>query len=164
MIEEGLWKIAAFLLCIVLLFVVPLYLSYERQEEVIYHTVLTEVDSFSEKVREVGYVDSSMIRQLEDSLSATGYFYKIEFEHLAKQFSDNEGKIEVFYEGTYTEDIYSVLSSGERYPCNIGDFFFVKVKNTTLSKTAALRQLLGIKYKGSAIRIKSGGIIRYGDT
>lgn len=164
MIEEGLWKIAGFIMCVVLLFVVPTYLSYERQEEVIYHLVINQVDQITERVRETGYLDQSILNQLNDGLLSTGYFYEVEIEHLAKRFSDNAGRLDVFYEGTYTDDIYAVVSQGDRYSLHIGDFFFIKVRNTTMTKSAQLRQLLGIKNKGSTIFINSGGIVRYGDT
>jgi hypothetical protein len=164
MIEDGLWKIAAGILCVVLLFVVPTYLSYERQEEVIYHLVMNQVEYITERVRETGYLDQSMVNQLNDGLHSTGYFYEVEFEHLAKRFSDNGGKLEVFYEGTYTEDIIATLETGERYSCRVGDFFFIKVRNTTLSKSARLRHLFGSTYAGPFIFFKTGGIVRYGDT
>jgi len=164
MIEEGLWKISAVLLSIVLLFIVPSYLSYERQEDIIYHLAITHVDQLSEKVREIGYLDQAMLNQFLDAMNATGYMYDIEFEHLAKRFSDHGGTIEVYYDGTYTEGIYEVLSRGDRYACHVGDFFFIKVVNTTPTKTAQLRRLLGIRSSGTSIHIKSGGIVRYGDT
>jgi len=164
MVEEGLWKVAAILLSIVLLFIVPSYLSYERQEEIIYHLAMTHVNQLSEKVREIGYLDQAMLNQFLDVMNSTGYMYDIEFEHLAKRFSDNGGTLEVYYDGTYTEGIYEVLSHGERYACHVGDFFFIKVVNKTPTKTAQLRRLLGIRSGEASIFIKSGGIVRYGDT
>lgn len=164
MIEDGLWKVAAVLLSVVLLFVVPMYLSYERQDEIIYHTVERATDQFSEKVREIGYVDRMLLEQLKSELNATGYTYDVALEHLEKRFSENNGLLEVYYEGTYTEDIAAVLAQGEQYRCHIGDFFYVKVRCTSRSNADVLRGLFGVHVNRSMLQLKSGGIIRYGDT
>lgn len=164
MIEEGLWKIAALLLSVVLLFVVPMYLSFERQDELIRHMIESDVRQTSDKIREIGYVDESLLNELEQELNATGYSYDLELEHLEKRFSEEDGQLKVFYEGTYTEDILAVIAGGQRYTCHIGDFFYIKVVNKTQTNANLLRKLLGIRYKGFTLRIKSGGIVRYGDT
>ncbi len=81
MIQEVLWKVLGMLICVVMLFVVPTMLSYQRQDAIAYNLVQVEVQAFGERVRESGYVDHMMVRELEAKLSAPGTV-DMKLEHL----------------------------------------------------------------------------------
>jgi hypothetical protein len=164
MIQDSLWKLLGILICIVMLFIVPTMLSYQRQDAIAYNLVLNEVNSFSEQIREVGYIDHAMLNQFYSTIQATGNNYSVEFEHLAKTFSSDGIEIKVYYEGTYTDDIIDMINSNNRYTMKIGDFFFIHIHNTSLTKSQSFNQLVGLSSKGASIQAVSGGVIRYGDT
>jgi hypothetical protein len=164
MVQDSLDKILALLICVVMLFVIPTMLSYQRQDAISYNLVQIEVDRLSERVREVGYLDAIMLKDFDSKLAATGNHYDIEFEHMKKSFSSDGTHIAVYYEGFYTDEIWSALAVEERYNMAIGDFFYVRVTSRSKTKSQLFNQWIGIKSGGPGIMITSGGVVRYGDT
>lgn len=164
MIQDSLYKLLAILLSLVMLFLVPTVLSFQRQDAIAYNLVQVEVNRFSEMVRESGYVDQQMMTALNSTLNATGNNYKVEFEHLEKAFSSDGTSIKVYYDGSYTEDIIEEVNLHKKYRMSIGDFFYVTVENTSQTKSQLFNTFIGMRSGGPGIRVISGGVIRYGDT
>ncbi len=163
MIQEVLWKVLGMLICVVMLFVVPTMLSYQRQDAIAYNLVQVEVQAFGERVRESGYVDHMMVRELEAKLSATGNRFDMKLEHLEKSFADDGGGMRVYYKGSYTGDILEAIDGGARYDMHVGDFFYVRLTSTALSASQSFNRILGMASGGPGIHVVSGGIVRYGD-
>lgn len=164
MIQDSLWKILSILICVVMLFVVPMLLSYQRQDAIIYNMVQIQVDKISEKVRESGYIDHSMLVELNSYLDASGNKYDVELEHLAKAFATDGTSIKVYYDGFYTDEIMSEIRLNQRYTMHVGDFFYIHVKNSGKTKGQFVTSVFGGSSGGPGIVIVSGGIVRYGDT
>jgi hypothetical protein len=138
-------------------------LAYERQDRIIYNVVSQEVTTFSETVKEVGYIDKTMLNGFYAKIHGTGLDYDIHLEHLEKVFTEDGGEIKAHYDGHYTEDIIEFIESHGPYKFRVGDFFFLRVSNNGLTKSQSLRLLLGLKGKGPGIYYTGGGVIRYGD-
>jgi len=164
MIQESLWKILSILICVVMLFVVPVLLSYQRQDAITYNMVQIEVDKISEKVRESGYIDHSMLVELYSYLDASGNKYEVELEHLAKAFASDGLNMKVYYDGTYTDDIIDGINMNQRYSMHVGDFFYIHIKNSGKTKSQLVNSIFGSSSGGPGIVIVSGGLVRYGDT
>lgn len=163
MVQESLYKIAGIILCVIMLFIVPTLYSFERQDDIVYNLVSSASDEFSQRVREVGYIDQNLYHEFMANLSATGLTYQIEIIHLMKKYGQNQGKIEVYYEGVYQEEIETMLQQTGRYEMKIGDFFYIKVQNTGKTKGDGLKSMIGIPTSSlPRIYLKSGGIVRYG--
>ncbi len=164
MIEESLWKIFGILLGVVLIFVLPTVYSYQRQEDILYNMITTETNTFSQKVRESGKVNQSMLNELYSVLRTSGLTYEFEIEHQKKRFSEHEGNIDVYYEGFYTEDIQEILYVEGEYRLATGDFFYVRIRNTSPTKSQGFRRILGVSgMKSHDIYVVSGGVVRYGN-
>jgi hypothetical protein len=164
MIEDSLWKIFGIILGVVLIFVVPTVYSYQRQDDIVYNLIMTEANEFSQKIRESGKVNRQMLDELNQVLQASGLTYEIELEHQQKRFSEDEGFMEVYYDGVYTDRIFEWVETQGAYRLNSGDFFYVRIRNTSRTKGQSFRNILGIGgMKNSEIYIVSGGIVRYGN-
>ncbi len=164
MFVDSLWKIGGIIICVILLFVVPLKMNFARQDKIIDQVVRTRVMLFSEQARELGYISEVMVKELEASLSATGLEYEVSFEHLSKRFAaDESGNLKAYYDGSYEEDIYELIDTGIDYPLKMGDFLFVEVRSSSITKSQAMNHLFGLP-GGPGIYFKSGGIVRYGNS
>ncbi len=147
-----------------MLFIIPSMFAYQRQDQIIYNIVQVEVNTFSEKVREVGYIDRPMLNDFYAKIYSTGLNYSITFEHLSKVFAEDDSVMRAYYDGTYTEDIVLSVENIERYDMIVGDFFFVKVESISPTKTQSFNRLLGITSGGPGVYCVSGGVVRYGDS
>ncbi len=163
MLVDSLWKIAGILLCVILLFIVPIKMNFARQDRILDQVVRNQVTVFSEQARELGYISDEMLKGFRSTLSATGLEYDISIEHLSKRFaSDSAGNIKAYYDGTYEEDITDYIEGGNDYPLRVGDFIFVEVRSRSETKTQSMNHLFGLP-GGPGIYYKSGGIVRYGN-
>lgn len=152
------------IICVVMLFVVPTVIGYQRQDMMIYNMVQTEVTSFSEKVREIGYIDQGMINDFYGKLHSSGLDYDISLEHLSKSFADDGGNMKAYYDGTYSEDIIAEMNINGRYEMVVGDFFYIRVESTSFTKSQVFYNLIGVDAKGPGIYVTSGGMVRYSDS
>lgn len=159
MVSDSLWKLLGMIMIVVLIFVVPTQFFYQRQDDMTYQIVVNECHAFTDHVREQGYVTEAMIADFRRTLSATGITYDIEIEHERKRFLNNQ----VYYDAIYNEDIMTALETEEKYPLAVGDFFFVRVVNTSPTMSRTLAGVFGMGGRSHAdIYLKAGGVVRYG--
>ena len=151
------------ILCVILVFIVPLKMNYARQDKIMDNVVSVEVTAFCDQVREMGYIREPMMRGFMTALDSTGLNYDIQIEHLSKNFAqDGDGDFKAYYEGFYEEEIFEILDSGFMYEMKMGDFFFIRVMSRSDTKSQSLNSMIGLP-KGPGIFFKSGGIVRYGN-
>ncbi len=159
MVSDSLWKLFGMILIVLLIFVVPTQFFYQRQDDISYQIVINECNAFSDRVREQGYLTEAMVTDFRRTLSATGMNYDVEIEHERKRFLNNQ----VYYDAIYHEDIMEVLATQELYPLAVGDFFFVRVVNTSPTMSRTLAGVFGIGgHSQIDIYMKAGGVVRYG--
>lgn len=165
MIEESLWKIVGFLLCVIMLFIAPLISIYERQENITYQVVKEEAERFSDIVRDSGKITKKDRSRFLSRLGATGNTYTVEMEHLEKKYiEDKNGNIQIYYNGRYNEDIHKALETKGEYKVKAGDFFYINIKNSSRTKKQVIYSALGLGGKRiMSIYVVSGGMIRDGD-
>lgn len=159
MVSDSLWKLFGMILIVLLIFVVPTQFFYQRQDDISYQIVVNECHTFSDRVREQGYLTEAMVADFRRTLSATGISYAIEIEHDRKRFLNNQ----VYYDAIYHDDIMEALEGQDTYPLAVGDFFFVRVVNTSPTMSRTLAGVFGIGGQGQVdIYMKAGGVVRYG--
>lgn len=162
MMMQALDRLFALLLIVVLLFVIPTYYRFQRQEEINYQMVLTETQKTADLICELGYIESNSLTELEAVLAATGTGYRLTLAHLQKHFSENTetGKLEYYYEGNYNYEIYRKIKADGRYDMDLGDFFYISVENNTPTPFQQLKTMLGMADHDRVIMARSGGLIR----
>lgn len=171
MVEESLWKILAFLLAVVLIFIAPTIAVYDRMDAITYTIVQNEVTRFCDGVRDTGYVSEQGYRTLNQSLSSTGLAYDVKLEHYEKNYvpvysgATFMDRYEIVYEGNYNDVIYEGLetpSNMGQYDMSVGDLFYIEVTNKSATKSQTIRQLLlGLSQKYPVIVVRSGGMVRH---
>lgn len=169
MIEEALWKVLGFFLAVILMFMVPLITLYDRQDDINYSLIYTELNRLSDVVRDSGKLEERVYEDFLRRLSLTGSQYQITLEHLEKVYVpiyDGAGVFQeayqISYNGTYKDDIENVLQAQGTYKMGIGDLFFLTVENSSPTKSQIVRQIFyGLSSKYPAIYIRGGGMIRH---
>lgn len=169
MMEEALWKILAFILAVVLLFVAPLITLYDRQEAITYSIVFSAVSEFTDVTREIGVVREQNLNQLLGTLSATGNTYDVQLEHYKKVYVpiyDTTGNFMddyyISYEGVFNADIYEALTSANSYALNAGDLFFIQIENESKTRSQVARNILfNMSGDYPTIVVRNGGLVRY---
>ncbi len=163
--EDLLWKILAFILASILIFLAPLLMFYDRMDDMTYNTSYQAVNEFAQISRELGEVNSYNYRKMLSKLNSTGLSFEIDIEHHKKVYMPvldknglETGEINCIYEGIYDGDIESKIEQG--YKMEAGDLFYIQVKNKTRTMAESLRaSLFGVGATNGSIFIRSGGMV-----
>lgn len=179
--EESLWKILAFILCAIMLFIVPLTTILDRQDDVAYNIVLTECNRFVDICRDTGYITPSNYSEFVGRISSTGNSYQIKLTHIKRIVNPVYKQIngDLVFTGEYdinhiTQPEYlvmetlfpetsqaSALDKSRRYDMAMGDLLFIEVKNKGKTMANALRDMILFSdTKAPGIFVRAGGLVR----
>ena len=169
MIEEALWKILAFIIAVILMFVAPLMTMYDRQEAITYSVVFSCVGELTDISREVGMLREQNFSRLMDRLSATGNTYDVQLEHYKKVYVpiyDSAGTFMndyyISYEGSFNADIMAELQATGTYDFNVGDLFFVQVENRSKTRSQVAKSIVfQIESDYPSVIVRNGGMVRH---
>ncbi len=179
--ENTLWKLLAFILCGLLLFLAPIMSLLDRQDDIAYNVVFTECNRFVDACRDTGYITPDMYSEFLSRLSATGNTYQIKLSHIKRAVNPvymQQGRDLVFsgeYEVTHItasqSEILDVLfpegsnvSTQDKmryYTMGMGDLLFVEVQNKGKTMATAIRDMvLFSDTRAPAIFVRAGGMVR----
>lgn len=179
--DKTLWKILAFMLCAVLMFLFPLMTVLERQDDIAYNIVLTECNKFVDACRDTGYITPAMYSEFTNRIESTGNTYNIKLSHIKRSVSPvyNEesgtltftGEYEITHVNFGEYDILDVLypnnstlsplDKSRRYNMSMGDLFFIEVQNTGKTMATAIRDMMLFRdTHNPSIFVRSGGMVR----
>lgn len=179
--ENTLWKILAFFLCAILLFLAPLMNILERQDDIAYNVVLTECNRFVDSCRDLGYITPDMYTELTERLRSTGNIYDIRLTHISRTVNPvyKESGGSLVFTGEYEvnhiaygeSQILSVLFPEDStlpsyhkdryYQMSMGDLLFIEVKNRGKTMAQALRDMiLFTDTRTPGIFVRAGGMVR----
>ncbi len=169
-------KLFAVLLLVVAVIFVPVYQSYQRQDDLAYQVAYQAVTDFVDNVRTKGYITPKMVEDFEGRIELESYLYKADFVHQKKVYTpvytdptnpaSFTGEYTVDYDEYFNEQIMQVLYGDtdptpiedRRYYLSIGDFFSVHIENQTRTRTSMLLGFLTGGFGGDGIEI----VIPYG--
>lgn len=113
--EEVFSKVVAIFLGCILMFILPIKIMYERQENLCQTYILTEAIALVDSVCNKGVIYQDVYQSFLSNVSNTGKIMKVEFEH----YSQGNGQ--------YTKKIIKELENSGEYKMSIGDLIKVKV-------------------------------------
>lgn len=172
---DSLSKIVAIIIAVVLLFIYPIMIIAERQDDTTRIFVLAETTKLVDSVRNLGYITTNMYKEYINVLAATNNIYNIKMEHLhtrvdsleTREVDDDsfQSDIGVNYEGYYTDEILDVIKPIEKqnnkYLFSKGDYFSINVRNINDTLNDKIRSmLLNFDFRASNINIFYGGMIK----
>ncbi len=170
MVEQGLWKIMAVILAVVLMFAAPMMVMYDRQEAITYSVAYSAVSQMCDQVRNTGVIEPEIIQTLTDQLNATGIAYDIQLEHYSKIYvpiyDESTGIFtgDYFsdYMGKYNADIYDTLEGIGTYNMSVGDLFFIQIENKDQTLAQRARGMIfGRSMDWPVIIVRNGGMVRH---
>ncbi len=85
--EQNIQRVFAILLSVVVFFLLPLYIAYEKKDDISYALALKITSSFAEQVKNNGYLTAEMYTDFVIDLGVTQNIYDIEIEHKGFQYN-----------------------------------------------------------------------------
>ncbi len=85
--EDVVQRIFAILLSVLIFFLLPLYIAFEKKDDIAYALALKVTTNFVNQVTEKGYLTIDMYNDYISELSTTGNVYDISMEYVAKQYN-----------------------------------------------------------------------------
>lgn len=178
--DNAIWKILAFFLAAVLLFLVPLINLLERQDDAAFTVVFSETNRFVDSARDTGYITPDMYTEFLNRIQATGNTYSVSLKHIKSTVNpvyrqngaalDFTGEYEINRVAVSEGDIFAILFPGgavsaldksRRYEMRAGDLLFVEVKNRGKTMATAIRDMLLMNdTTAPGIFVRAGGMVR----
>jgi len=120
-------KITAILLCVFMMFIIPVFYMREESERLKQTYILAEVTSFVDGVRNTGILGREDYGKLEQEIFAMGGGYNIELEHSKHIHSETGEEVEYFIDRYYTEQILEHFALDEEYKMSKNDYIKIVV-------------------------------------
>lgn len=79
--EDHIQTVLIFLISAVILFIFPVYIAYEKKDDISYALALKYTQEFVDDISEKGYITKNDYETYRGMLSATGNMYDIEMQH-----------------------------------------------------------------------------------
>lgn len=159
--EENLSKFITAILAIVIMFIFPVYIAYEKKDDISYALAVRYTQEFVDKVRSKGYVTNELYQDYVTRLLTTGNIYDIEMEHRYVRFdpsvSETSGEVKaVRNEEIYTNDYildFMERNSEHKYVMNVNDSFNVKIKNKNVTMATIIYNIVTVNLSSNNVRI-----------
>lgn len=84
--EDNVQRIFAILISIIIFFFLPMYIAFEKRDDISYALALKITNNFVENVTNKGYLSKEMYDNFIDELAATDNIYDIKLEHVSKKY------------------------------------------------------------------------------
>ena len=89
------------------MFIFPVYISYEKKDDISYALAVRYTQYFVDKVRSKVYITRELYEDYQAALLATGNTYDIELEHKYVRFYPSAGFADDEVTASRNEEIYS---------------------------------------------------------
>lgn len=110
--EDNLQRVFSVLISVLILFLMPLYITFEKMDDISYSLALKITSNFVDTVNAKGYITEEMYNDFVKELSVTGNMYDVKMEHVAKKYNpvyyiydDEKNVVEVLDYAMYTLEI-----------------------------------------------------------
>lgn len=156
--EENISRFLSAIIAIFLFFIFPVYMAYEKKDDVAYALALNSTQDFVDKVRNKGYITKDLYNDYVKSLYASGNTYKIDMEHeyISYDANPNDGEIvsakrnsEIFN----SNHILNVLDNEQKYVMNVNDDFRVKITNTNVTPATVIYNIITLNMSNNNVRL-----------
>jgi len=143
--EDTLQRVFAILIAVIIFFLLPLYIAFEKKDDISYSLALRITTNFVENVKSKGYLSKEMYDNYISRLAVTGNVYDIKLEHIAKKYNP------VIY--SYNDD-YSEVKAKFDY-----NMYKDQFENGEINSVGGLYKNLVLAYDLYETRYNEGQII-----
>lgn len=85
--DDNLQRVFSVLISILILFILPLYITFEKIDDISYSLALKITSNFVDNVTAKGYITEEMYNDFITRLSVTGNVYDVKLEHISKKYN-----------------------------------------------------------------------------
>lgn len=122
-------KIVAILLCICMMFIVPVFYMREESERLKQTYILEEITLYVDGVRNTGILSMEDYDRLEQQLFNLGGGYTIEISHSKHIYAEESTAVEYFADTYFTQQIMECFTQGNDYLLEKNDYLRVVVSD-----------------------------------
>lgn len=178
---EGIWKLASFIIMVLLLMIYPLMQLLETQDDVIQLRVVSITSDFVDQVRLQGMIRPQVYREFESQLGTLGHHFKIKLIHEVNVYVPKY--VDVMDPGSFTGEIMLAKESvdsatisnilfppsalpedhiSRQYVMSSGDYFGVEVVAKQRTQAQVLRDMVWLTQSSYArFYARFGGMVGY---
>lgn len=112
--EDTLQKVFSAIIAVIIFFLLPLYMAFEKKDDISYSLALKITSSFVDEVRSKGYMTIDMYNNFVSDLAVTDNDYDISIEHISYKY---EPVIYAYKDGvqyTFDYNLYKMLVSNNK--------------------------------------------------
>ena len=80
-------RVVSIIIAVAIFFILPVYIAYEKKDDISYALALKITTDFVENVNSRGYISADMYNSFISELSVTQNTYDIYLEHTAKKYN-----------------------------------------------------------------------------
>lgn len=84
--DDNLQRVFSILMSTIIFFMLPLYIAFEKKDDISYALSLKITNNFVDEVKSKGYISKNMYDGFTSDLALTGNIYEIKMEHIAKKY------------------------------------------------------------------------------
>lgn len=84
--EDNIQRVFSILISVIIFFLLPLYMAFEKKDDISYALALKITANFVDNVASKGYLSKQMYEDYISDLSVTANTYDVVFEHVAKKY------------------------------------------------------------------------------
>ncbi|MDD3303953.1 MAG: hypothetical protein PHP54_03455 [Clostridia bacterium] len=99
--EDSLQRVFSIIIAVVIFFLLPLYIAFEKKDDISYSLALKITTNFANDVKNKGYLTLGMYNKFIENLAVSDNAYDITIEHVAKKYNP------VIY--SYKDDTYKEI-------------------------------------------------------
>ncbi len=144
--EDVLQRVFAVLISVIIFFFLPLYISFEKKDDISYSLALKITNNFVDNVTSKGYLTKTMYDKFVSDLAASDNTYDIKLEHITKKY----------YPAIY---LYKITSSGEEKVATLDYMLY----NTNITDEGTYDSLglpnRKITYEGKEYKTSDGTLV-----
>lgn len=85
--DDNLQRVFSVLISILIFFILPLYITFEKLDDISYSLALKITSNFVDNVTAKGYISEEMYNDFVTRLSSTGNVYEVKLEHVSKKYT-----------------------------------------------------------------------------
>lgn len=143
--EDTLQRVFAILIAVIIFFLLPLYIAFEKKDDISYSLALRITTNFVDNVKSKGYISKEMYDNFISRLAVTGNVYDIQLEHVAKKYNP------VIY--SYDDEFKEIK---EKFDYNV---YKDQFENGQINASTGIHKNLVLAHELSEIRYNEGQII-----
>lgn len=150
--EENVQRVFSVLIAVVMFFFLPMYMTFEKKDDVSYALALKITSNFVDNVSSKGYISRKMYDDFSSELGITDNSYEISIEHVAKKYVpaiyiyDNVDASKLLFKLDYKtyESEYIVFNTNGKFRYNNVDYTSVVLSYDLEEERITCKQIMDV--------------------